>query len=149
MNLSNGYLIYFQKSLENFLSAQHSLKIGKKNFFQKSKMHKLFWNVASENKKRVLVHGNKNPPKYSFSHDLLSANQKKKEMFIKKKLCPLTSSLGNTRHLLLWKDNLNKVLVHYTIAYSDMKEKCRFHKQNGTCVARYFLPISLNAFRKV
>ena len=69
-------LLYFQINQENLLSLKHSLKIVKNLFFQKSQLYKLFWNVASENKTRVLVHGNKNPPKCFFSHDLLSANQK-------------------------------------------------------------------------
>lgn len=32
--------------------------------------------------------------------------KKRKGMYMKKKLCPLSSSLGNTRYLALWIDNL-------------------------------------------
>jgi hypothetical protein len=74
--LRNEPLLYFQINQENLLSAKYSLKIGKNLIFQKSQLYKLFWNVASENKTRVLLHGNINPSQYSFSHDLLSANQK-------------------------------------------------------------------------
>jgi hypothetical protein len=40
--------------------------------------------VASGNKKSVLVQGNKHPPQCSFSHDLLSANQKQERNVYKK-----------------------------------------------------------------
>lgn len=95
--LRNKPRLYFQINQGNLPSAKHSLKIGRHLIFQKSLLYQLFSNVASENKTRVLVHGNKNPPQCPFSHDLLSAHQKQeKKKYMKKKLRPLTSSFGST-----------------------------------------------------
>ena len=74
--LRNEPRLYFQINQGNVLSAKYSLKIGRHLIFQKSHLYKLFWNVAAENKTRIVVHGNKNPPQCPFSHDLMSAHQK-------------------------------------------------------------------------
>ena len=76
MYLRNEPRFYFQINQGNLLSAKHSLTFDRNLIFQKSQLCKLFWNVASENKTRLLIHGNKNTPQCSSSHDLLSAHQK-------------------------------------------------------------------------
>jgi len=84
--LRNEPRLYFQINQGNLLSAKHSLKIARHLIFQKSHLYKLFWNVASENKTGVLVHGNKNPPRCPFSHDILSAHQKQERNVYEKDL---------------------------------------------------------------